>query len=116
MLRSNADTLRRAECLLAETRAALLGGDLQALPVCCERVRTLVDEITPATLSRDQIVRLRQIAAANARLIVAARDGILAVRDRLLAARQLAQGLTTYDQSGAGRTLRIGSPDHERRI
>jgi hypothetical protein len=95
--------------LLDEQRAALRTGRLEDLVGLLPRLERAVAALGPG-LGAEELARLRGAAAANAALLVAARDGL--ARARALREGAGAAVLATYDAAGrkapsasAGRTL-----------
>lgn len=80
--------------LMAQVRAALLDGDLAALPDLIERI-----DLAPLRAGEDEARELRQIAAANSALIAAAIRGAQAARRRTEAILQ-ANEPRTYGADG----------------
>ncbi|KPQ17962.1 MAG: FlgN protein [Rhodobacteraceae bacterium HLUCCO18] len=87
----------RLEALLAEQHVALRTGQLETLGAIGPRLERAMGLLTPG-VPPQQLARLREMAAENARLIRAALSGIAEVRSL----RTGAQGtrLSTYDASG----------------
>jgi hypothetical protein len=103
---TSAATLER---LLAEQRAALRTGELEALVRLLPRLERAVQDLRPG-LGPQGLARLRRTAAENAALLAAALAGV--ERARALIDRAAAASLATYDASGRiaegpaeGRTL-----------
>ncbi|TCO73353.1 hypothetical protein [Rhodovulum euryhalinum] len=96
------------EDLLLRERAALRRADFPLLNALAEEKERMVAELAahpvtdPATLAR-----LRALAERNAELIEAVRRGVDAAMATLRRARQPAEPLSTYDQSG--QTSKIGA-------
>lgn len=102
-----AEALRR---LLAEERAALLSGDLSALPrliagkeVALESLSASVEQAPGGLLER-----LRDLAAQNQTLLDAALRGVRAAQERLEIARNGGPPLGSYDARGRATTLPTG--------
>ena len=114
MARDPAGRLRHA--LLLEA-AALRRADFAALARIAEEKDRCLDETIrlAAQLPPAELLRLRALAATNARLIDAARQGIAAARDRVCAIIRARSTLETYAPDGSLRSLAPTDPRHERR-
>jgi hypothetical protein len=102
-----ADTLR---LLLEDERAALLSGDLTALPRLIAGKEAALEAFAAAEHPTPQVVleRLRDQAALNQTLLDAALRGVRAAQERLEAARNGGPPLSTYDARGRAATLPTG--------
>ena len=111
------DTARAMLDLLLREAGALRRGDFPALArIADEKAACLDDWVQAAgTLPRKTLDQLRAQAAANARLIEAARSGIIAARDRVAAMNRTRATLDTYAPDGSLRSVPGTLARHERR-
>lgn len=88
------------EDLLEAERAALLAGDLARIERLGPARDALLRDLTTARCAPDTLARLRVSAERNRLLYEAAARGLRAVRERLRALQDGANGLRTYDARG----------------
>ena len=91
--------------LLAAESAALRNGDLQDLPAIADRKSALAQDIASSAVPRAELARIRQALDRNARLLLAARDGVKAAQTRLSALRSVRDGLSLYTAGGDRTTV-----------
>lgn len=82
--------------LLDEQRQALLSGDLAVLDRLPDRLERAMRDLADERPSPEALTQLAHAAAHNARLILAARDGLARARRDIAPATPL----TTYDGQG----------------
>jgi flagellar biosynthesis/type III secretory pathway chaperone len=112
-----ADTAPAAQLLrlLDTERAALLAGDLGALPRFVADKEALIATLEGAAPYPATLDRLRHAAASNQILLDAALRGMRAARERIEIARGGGPSLNTYDASGKAETRGTPRPSFERR-
>ena len=94
--------------LLERLRAALVAGDLAALPALAEGLERLVpDPVSPPRLPLPVLEALRARARAGAVMLEATARGLRAARRRIDEVAAAGQGLATYDRGG--QRSRIGA-------
>ncbi|WP_102106508.1 hypothetical protein [Oceaniglobus roseus] len=98
---------RRLESLLEEERAALVAGALDRLEGIARRKPALLDAVGKAPPDKARLDRLLTLGRRNEHLLVAARQGLSAVRDRL---EQVARGSATRIYSADGARQDLGCP------
>jgi hypothetical protein len=88
--------LDRVKALLEIQRQALLAGDLDALADLPDRLGSAMERLAAHRPSAADLAPLTAAASHNARLLVAARQGITRASRRMVGA----PALTTYDYRG----------------
>jgi len=103
--------------LLLREAEALRRADFPALARIAEDKAARLDDTIKAasSLPHETLDRLRAQAATNARLIEAARSGIMAARDRVAAMNRTRATLDTYARDGSLRSVPGSLARHERR-
>lgn len=91
------DPLDDLAAVLADQRAALRSGSIQALADLVPRMERALARSTAAS-DASRLAQLRHLAAENASLLSAAREGVAAVRMKRSAIKD--QRLSTYSQTG----------------
>lgn len=94
--------------LLDEVAAKVRFGDFSGLAGIVPKLEAALAELSgmPPSVTLE---RLRTKAETNARLLEAARRGVKAARRRIEDARQVTQGLQTYDMSGKRSDIAVGT-------
>ncbi|MEM0947070.1 MAG: hypothetical protein AAGK37_06665 [Pseudomonadota bacterium] len=105
----------RIEKLLREERAALVSGNVAALPVLSARRDRLLTEIAQAPVDPVRLKSLRGLALRNAELAGAARNGVQAAIARLADIRAAAGPISSYSASGARSHIGAARPAFERK-
>lgn len=93
------------ERLLDDEHAALLSGDLAALPGIVERKEQLAQSLTKEGLPEGALATLRTKSEHNAELLAAAAKGVRTVLRRVTEIRDANGPLKTYGQDGRQQTL-----------
>jgi hypothetical protein len=103
--------------LLRKQRNALRSGDFPALGTASAEITALLERLEQISRHGDEheLARLRNLADANRTLIVAARQGVHAARERLGAIVAAGVQLKTYDSRGRSSSLSCFGGSIERR-
>jgi NADPH-dependent ferric siderophore reductase len=109
------DRVAEVEALLDRVHAALMAGDLSALPACVAMLETLGDPPF-GTVGADALQRLRAKADRNARCLEAAGRGLRAAQRRLAEIRGAGRALNTYDGTGQRQAIAPAAPQVMRRL
>lgn len=107
-------TIEELDRLLDDERAALLAGDLDALPAIVERKEDLTVRLATATPT-PEAGRLRAKSQRNAELLAAAGKSLRGVIRRMTEIRSANGPLKTYGQDGTQRTLGSVAGSFEKR-
>ena len=110
------NVLNEIDMLLAQERAVLVRGQLDALASLAERKEALFARLpAPEQIPAARLTELRQAAERNHALIAATARGLKSVSRRMAEIRSATGGLSTYSSSGERRTLGGASGALERR-
>lgn len=101
--------------LLDDERAALLAGDLAALPGLAERKEALARDLADSPPLGDALAVLRAKSERNAELLAAAAKGVRTVVRRIGEIRQANGPLRTYGRDGTQQTLGSAASSMEKR-
>ncbi|WP_300546599.1 flagellar protein FlgN [Roseovarius sp.] len=105
--------IRRLDSLLEIERAALLKGDLQAIPKLVEEKEGLIDALNAMTDSvPSKLEALQAKVTRNQALLDGALQGIRNVAARMAAFRRMRRSMETYDEYGHKHTI-LGEVDHK---
>ncbi len=107
--------LHRIETLLKDERAALLGGNLRALPELLAKRDSLLSGLAVGADDRPRLRELRRLAQRNTELAAAARAGIQAAAARVSAIRAAAGPIGSYSATGARQDIGTARPAFERK-
>lgn len=102
------------EDVLDRERGMLRTGSLRDLSTLAEHKARLMAKLSPAVGS-DALIKLREKASRNARMLDAAAKGIRSVTDRIATLRSGSTSFSTYSASGARATVGTKASRVERR-
>lgn len=100
--------------LLRTERAAIRAGDFSDIVTMADRKEQLLAGLAGTPVA--ELEQARCLAIENQRLFEAAMKGVRAAQARLRAITQSAGGFTTYDRSGAARSIRRDGGEMEHRV
>ena len=107
--------LDKIERLLSQQRLLLKSGALGQLGPLADETVKLVTQISARrdVFSAPDVQRLHRLASENQRLLIAAREGVLAARHLINRIMSEAQSLKTYTKSGTVSLVNTRAPDLE---
>lgn len=88
--------------MLSAQHVALLAGDLDVLGRMAPELERVFDQLRRERATKDEVTRIKDAAARNARLLMAAQAGVSSARARLTSSRSAE--LTTYGADGRSQT------------
>lgn len=109
-----ADIVAKLRDLFEREHDALVAGDLNGLDELAQSKSQLISNLG-ALRDVDAVQQLQQLATRNARLLEAARRGVVAARTRIQQIKSGGSELKTYDRSGQMQTLTSGAHQVERK-
>jgi hypothetical protein len=108
-------TIEEIDLLLEDERAALLSGDLAALPGVAERKEVLARALEQVRPTAEALRTIQAKTERNADLLAAAAKGLRSVTRRVAEIRSANGPLKTYGQDGTQQTLGSVAGSFEKR-